>query len=598
MREIKAAAAERDVILEESKTLLKRYLGGDSEVQTPENVPFQYVSLIMPMLVFNDPQVQVGSRKSRNEQVRAMHHGVNRWVSDTKLAQRLRPAAFNLAFSFAALKVSIEEQPGFDGHVTEFVPVRPNVEHISSRKFVIDTRCGEDPENARFWGESITKDIDDLKTWAEDSKTGWLKDEIDNLKPDGDDADARDGDHVSRNEVTYYELWVPEITLTGDDLPSYWEGDDPSPESGYHGTIYTIAQQNESFIREPRPFYGPPSGPYELLGIYPRGDHGKGGSPLPLSPLVASRQQIDDWNDVEGTVTAGIRSYKRIFVAANAEKLQSANHGDMVNADGFDKTQSEKVEVGGVTDEQLSNADRLRDRTDRQLAMSESMRGRPSSNTTATAESIAADNASARFAFFKSCFLEHVRRLLEKVAWYLWHTPEAVFPLGDDAAQEMYPQPDGMPDDLWKPQVWFYGGEASEGEHDPDQIGWHELELTIDPYSMEKTNEALQQQRAMQTMEMVISLVPVIQQSVTIGPDGMPVSIVKWDQLLEFVGEAINRQGLGDFIDMQAILGMALQAAAPLAQPGAVANQSASNSPAQAGARMNTQARVAPYQVA
>jgi hypothetical protein len=72
---------------------------------------------------------------------------------------------------------------------------------------------------------------------------------------------------------------------------------------------------------------------------------------------------------------------------------------------------------------------------------------------------------------------------------------------------------------------------------------FEDLEMEVEAYSMERTNEALMQKRAMETLQIVTQSAPMMMQ--------MP--FLDWDSLLKIVGDAMNMPELGELIDQQAM---------------------------------------------
>jgi hypothetical protein len=578
MTEIRASEKQVNKVIKKGDQMVRRFVGGDAELPTPENVPYEYIGLLLPQIAYTNPRVEVLSRNSAAPKpvIQAQKHGLNRWVNDTQFAKKIRHSLLDSFFSFGVTMTTLEDMPGYGG-TEEWVPVRPAIEHIPPHRFRIDPLCMT-PDRARWMGHMMVADHEDLMDLAEEGDNGWNQDALEALKAGTDVELARPKiqgmEDLDRQEVTYYCIWVPEKTLSKDELPDWWEGDEPTPADGFHGTLYTVCDiagdlEKDTWIRDPYPYYGPPWGPYAIYGVHDRPNSGRTAAPLPLAPLTAGAYSVDNLNNVSEVMTQAIRRHKNVAITKSkdlADKLKHIKDGEIGADPTFDKEDLTELELGGVTDQMVNHHALMKDRSDRNLSMSDAARGSTKAHVTATGDAIAADNRSARFAWFKLRIYECCEQNLKTVSWYLWHTESVVFPLGESAA-----------DELQMEDPWYYGGTDEE-----DGMTWYDLELQIEPFSMEKTNEALQAQRAMQVLELVANLAPIIPQTPYVG----------WSEILDMVGESINRRGLGDLIDARTAAAAAQQAAAAAgAEEGTpVSDQPGVSSPSQAGANQVMQA--------
>ena len=580
MKEITAAHRTISKRCKRSKNQITRFMGGSDELPTPENVAYQWVTLVMPMVAFQNPRVEIRSAGGQADTAKALEQGINKWCRDMKFVQKSRRSILDSFFNVGVTLITLDERPGYDGD-TEFVPSSPNVHHVEPHRFVMDL-CQTNDWQSRFKGHANIVDKEDLLREATQKDSDWDKEAIEGLAVDGDMDELRPyigselGTEIDRGEVAYWEVYVPEKQLSGKDLPSWWDGPAPSPQNGFHGTIYTVAYGKESGqgvqIREPRPFYGPPWGPYTVWGVYesPTG-------PLPLAPIMAAEQQIEELNAAASANSNAIADYKNLVATRDndiAEKLKDADNGDIVSVEGMlDDENVKEVTVGGLTPELINSFQHLIERSDRQLALSEAARGATKSHVTATAESYASDARTQRYAWIKTRILESVEHALRTVAWYLHYTDSVVFPLDDDE----------------QGSAWYLGGvhEQEQG----NKGTFYDLDLRIDPYSMEKTNEAMAQAQTMRLLEVL----PVIAQTAAATGD-----VINWPEFLESEGEHLNRKGLKQFFNMDSANMLAAAqvnpavAGVPPKESGSPTN-SAPNSPSQAGADQAIRAATGSY---
>jgi len=533
--EIQAAETLRDTHLESYNDLVGQFVGsayrdmseGGSDV--PENHVYEYLSLTIPRLVHDNPRVRVSTRRPVTQRMTAvaMQHGLNRWAKDTNVRSPLMMAGYDMLLNYGALMTVQETQPGFDDTDPDS-PQWPRCYRISPKRFFVDP-LALSFEQARFVGHVWIRDKEDLLDEAKDDDT-WNREFIESISDDVDVDNYRDTkgtkrDVPTRKEILGYEIWVPEVQ----------HDDELGPRDGFNGTIYTISMAQGTgdeikvdYLRDPRPYYGPPSGPYTMFGAYSVPDNA-----FPLSPLVAVAGQSDDLNEHVIAARRAAAQYKRmVFVDAKNKKLAqdvaSSPDNFVVPVENLDKDSIVPVELGGVTQQMISYIDMARERLDRNSGVQDAQRGVVTGDATATEVQIAEASGSLRFAYIRRQFIDAVNSAIQKVAWFMFHDERVAFPIGIDAAEEM-----------GQPEPWWIGGiqTAVTGER------FEDLEMEVEAYSMERTNEALMQKRAMETLQIVTQSAPMMMQ--------MP--FLDWDSLLKIVGDAMNMPELGELIDQQAM---------------------------------------------
>ena len=544
--EIQSAERYRDEHLRSYDRRRRRYFGpsysGDDVTgYEPENHEFEYVSLLLPKTVFDNPRVKVSSTRMGPIQdiASAVQAGMNRWIRDVKLRKALVRVGLDTFMCWGATVVRME--PDRDRKAPEWspasLPYRPVVERISPKRIFWDPMA-LDVSEARFIGHVWVRDKDDLEKLAkEHPEDGWEMDAIKGLASDsGTDKLQRDPAMrgPTRNEIVCYEIYVPNYQIEGE----------PGPEDGFNGALFTLAvggsrdgNSKACCIRKPRMYYGPAEGPYTLYGIYPVPDE-----TAPLAPTVAIQAQVETLNMHAKAVMKAASQRKRIAFVARAEpdlqkKVKRAEDGDVVpvNTEELNNNLKE-IELGGVTPAALNALQIERERRDRISGMSDAMRGNVAGAGTATENAIAAEASTARMAFIKQQFTDCVTDMLRKVAWYMYHDDRIVFPVGDEIqnqSQEMMmaamggpvgasmpqppmvgmpPQKDAAPSEdrfISKGEPWYQGGVPDE----MSGYSFKDLDLDIEPYSMERTSEMQQQRRMMELVQIVTQILPAAMQA-------------------------------------------------------------------------------------
>ena len=535
--EIEAAETLRDSYLESYSEIVDRFTGEAYQeghgISVPENHIYEYLSLTVPKLIYDNPRVHVSTRRpvSQKGVAEALEHGINRWVRDTRVRDTLERVAYDMLMSYGVIITSEAPQPGYaPGDVN--APHWPMCYRIAPNRFFMDPIAGDITE-ARFAGHKWVRDKQDLLEEAKDDET-WNSEVIESLSENTgiDDVGRHTEDYPDRHEIVGYEVWVPEISM-----PNF---DDEDPQ--FNGTIYTIGvsapdengKRKSDFIREPRNFYGPKYGPYCVYGVYTVPDR-----PYPLSPIVATLSQMDDLNAHVQSASASAARYKRlVFVDARNKKLlqdiKSQPDNYVVPVEGLSGDSIVPAEFGGITRQQIDYISMARDRLDRNSGMHDAQRGVVTGDATATEVQVAESSGSLRFAYIRRRFQEAVRRTVDNAAWYMYHDSRVVFPLGMDAARAL-----GMG------EPYFVGGI-------PEQITgamYSDVELEIDTYSMERANEALLQRRALEAYQVITQSAQMM----------AATPYVDWSSLLGKLGDSMNIPELGNLINEEQLKQMLQQ---------------------------------------
>ena len=539
VKERDAARKDRDDHLCAIESMLRQYAGpafdekGQEESKSepwPDNHAYEYVSLTTPKLVFNNPRVSMKTRRGRRFRhvAQAVEAAVNRWSVDRNIRKSLDALAYWHQFAFAAAMVYPEPRPGMNPEDID-APRWPGVCVLSPRQFIFDPLCTTF-EAARWVGHEYVVDKSYLLEQAKNPKSGWDAQVIEDLSTDDYLDELRPGSGnkgIDRDEVTVTEIWVPEY-----ELPGY------GSDRGYHGTIFTLigAERNEGedggkkrakWARKPRAFYGPRWGPYVRFGCYSVPDN-----PFPLSPLQATHAQAGELNAHAAAASRSATQYKKLVLVdqANdklAKQLTDMPHNYVVPVKGLRKDEIIQVEIGGLTPQMLGAIEMLRDRLNRVSGLSDAARGNANSGATATADTIADESSKTKFDYIRQKFNDPVTMIFKTAAWYIFHDDRIVQPLGEDAEQAMQ-----IEDPI------YMGGSFDDGSAKFD-----DLELEIDVFSMPHVSDTMQQARALQKLQLVAQIMPMIPQT---------SSFYDWRAELEELGDAFNDRAFADKFNLEA----------------------------------------------
>jgi hypothetical protein len=280
----------------------------------------------------------------------------------------------------------------------------------------------------------------------------------------------------ARGEVALYEVWCPELH---EDL-------DEKPEDGYTGTLYTIGcakgqnYEQPYLLRPPRPYYGPEWGPYNNAAFLVVQD-----LPGGLSPTIGAEAQLRDLAATSRALLANARNHKTMTAvpADDPTAIAAAQaEGRYVIPFKGDPDRIKALEIGGVTQQQLLHFDMKAQTLDRVLGMADVQRGLVSGQGTASEVLTAQAASDIRSADVVQIYHNHVADIERTRAWYCYHDDRYVASV------------EGI--DVPLPQPIFQGGKT-EG------LTFEDLDLEIEPYSMEHESPAARQQRTANTIEIV-----------------------------------------------------------------------------------------------
>ena len=289
--------------------MIKQFTGSafrsDYKGDWSENHMFEHLRLTTSRVAYDNPKIRARSRRSGQHRLIAiaMRHGLNRWVRDVNFRRLLKRMNVSQSFGWAVGYTTIEKNYWEDPRQPAQL-MWPMCYEIRPERFFFDP-LALSFGMARFSGHTWVRDKEDLLKEAEVfPDRGWNVGAIESMEANSgvDDLDDRTSMQwsLNREELVAYEVWVPEIQS------GY-------SEDGFHGTIYTIgvtqsAEDTDgkaSFLREPRPFYGPRWGPYTLYGTYPVPS-----DPFPMGQFVVTERQMRELNDIVRAANDKIKDYK------------------------------------------------------------------------------------------------------------------------------------------------------------------------------------------------------------------------------------------------------------------------------------------------
>jgi len=529
------------------------------EEYDPANGAYQYVSLMLSVLVWDNPRFMAKSKRPGGEiWAEAMRHAMDRWAVDTDVQEADEAATMDFLFSYGVLLTEMEPTP--DQDPTGKDPrKRPVVNRLDPDRFGLDPLC-TNFRASRIMFHTWVRDRDELIEHArEHPEEGWDIEALRQMSGDvGTEKLGRDKEDQTpkRDEIVGYQVWVPE-----------WETAEAAKVKGrdrfkFNGTLVDLAvaartswtgrssMLGSKFIRKPRPFFGPAWGPYALLGAYK-----VPGSPYPLGPLTATEGQNRELNAHKRAGLDSARNRKRILLGSDkdttlVDTVLDTRDGEaaVVKMDNLDRNLRE-VEIGGMTDEQRLAILGLQGDFDNALGMNDAKRGEVTGIGTATENAIADASGNQRTSWIKKRKRKGLLDACRTAAWYIWNSEAVRIPMPEEFAAQT-----GMGE--------FQGGEPEEDEDSievkPD-ITFEDLELDLEALSTERVDEGVAQARAMQVFNLAATAMPVV---------GM-FPMAGWKEAFDAVGDAMNMPDLGTKLGIERVQAAAMNGELPEQQAAA-----------------------------
>lgn len=506
------------------------------------NYGLAMVKNLQPACVAENPRPIVQSKRPevQEAEAKALELALRRWIEEVSLRDTLDKLLVDFAMTYGVAHLTREPAPGEQEHSD---PIYwPQLNRLPQEYFAWDQEA-KSWETTRWRGHRWYIDKDDLKQRAKDNPDeGWNLETIERLTPNAkshwqyDDADDDRRKSGLREQVEIIEIWVPEVTADEARREADEAGKSPA-QLGYHGSLYYIAfgvldggtgaqpPAQAHQVRAPQPYYGPRTGPYYLYGAYDVPNES-----APLGPLTASDGQTRAANEIFRSAHDMARRYKRVYGfdesnTASIEAVQNKDHEDFVPLPNSETGKMADtvvpLEIGGLTQQVLTQAEYEKQIADEATGQSEALRGNVTGGT-ATENAIAAGASSAQIEWLADKFQRCTVPALRGVAWFLHADDDVVIPLGTMEAEDRElrkaayqggrPSPEKVkahqerfPDlDLTPP--------PAEGPEDQTGSTFDDLELTIEAGSMGRKSEAKRRIEAAEITNFIVGVAPVLPQ--------------------------------------------------------------------------------------
>jgi len=553
--EIRAATDLRSKHLENVDRLVRRYTTSwyrsDRQPDTPtaHNHAYELMSVLLFAVLYDNPQVDISSDNphewdangvlTAGQYSEALQMGLNRWSKKQMIGNALFDVAVDYFFAWSIVMTTTEDQPGYQS--ADIIRQWPRFHRIPAEHFVMDASAMTwDPVDAngpRWNGHMWKADKEDLL-----ADPTYDKEAVKSLSVDTDlekyDVEREGGLHIpKRGEIVGWDIWVPEYQIDG-----FY------PEDGYHGAIFTLAvghgeggmSKNPQWLRKPQPAFTPRWGPYTMFGYQkPRN------SAFPLSALVATAEKAEELNAHEVAAAEDARAYKKFAAvsarnAPDAEKIKMVRNGEAIVVDAEDLRQSvAQIELGGASRTQLEWVERTRDALNRQSGMSDALRGEVTGDPTATEIAESSRGSTIRLNGLQRRFRMPIQRCYESALFFMFHGDDHKMALGQE----------GMKLGMTEIHGGRYGQVyiKSKGgwvEYDGrDHWRYDDLTLTVEPWSMEHTDQNVLQRNVMKAVDVMLKM-----------NQQMPTSPwMRWKKPMQKMWDVFNVGSADEWIDFEVL---------------------------------------------
>lgn len=489
---------------------------GDEHVRNIENHYHEYIAYIRPRIAGGAARVEVETPRGGPARVEAAagEAAVNQWIEDTRHANLTRKLSTDFLLGWGVGGLRLDRLPGQESDDYHTVPVGFRIEREDAFWDVSSTSW----ENRQFAGFDYTIGKYDLIERAE-KEDGWDMQAVYELPVDLDGADGpsrASGTVPRRDECVVREIWCPRVL--SDSAPKWATG-----------TIFTLGGGGKGFLREPRPFFGPPWGPIYLFDAYyiP-------GQSLGAAPCELVREQVEELNRHANALSRSTAQRRKISVAGlidkeDAVKFFTTPDGALCLLNNFKKDSWAEWEHGGATAEQRTALAELKQRLKHASGLDDAQTGAVSGVGTATENAIAAESAGVRVGDLADRFASCDELFLSGVLWYVMHTKSLRVKLRPEAV--------GVPAEA-APMVEI----TAKGGMRPG-LAWSDFRLRVQKYSVGRESDAARRARIGRAVQGGLGIA-------TVSANVAPFTDVR--MLLRLLGEAENVPEIEYLVDPDA----------------------------------------------
>ena len=435
----------------------------DNVTHEPLNLLFSTVSTLVPFLITQNPKAMCTRKEGRSGRFPDTLAGaLDHVFREIELQFALRLALGEALWGLGVIKVGMI--PADTPDVSNAFGYLANPDQVWAESVNLDDyvpdMAARHPQRMQFEGNRYLVD----QEWAYGSPLYSKKHDILDKMREKDQDSTRTShktDKKYRPQFEFIDLWLPQeeaiVTMPG---------------GGEDRPVAYLAEEE---------YTGPERGPYEQQGF-----HWIDGEimPVPMMGIVYDIHQMINamaWkakNDAEASKTLVLYAQQ---AAGEAERIRTAQNLAMVAVQ--DPEHFKELHLGGVSPERYEYIAFLRQFMSEIMGNTDLMGGTRAKSETLGQDQMLYQQASMRLADLAGQTHAFVKRVAEKLGYYLWNSNRQFWVTMDPGA-------------TYEWQALF-GGEYREGEY-------LEYEVDIQPYSMRADTPEAVYARMMQWLKEVI----------------------------------------------------------------------------------------------
>lgn len=471
---------------------------------------WKLISDIKPSVVSTNPAVFIDTFAPEAAQhADALRFGLNAWINRVNLFTILDKVADDMLWDYGVLRVRLIPRKGstlrdYAGLGVAIPALIPDAQYIMPTQFGSDPDTS--PDQAQFMYHWEVRSLSEMleekdqmgaPVWDAAALTKLAQDpKTDDFRKETLHDDLSNED-LDRDEVVVFHIWC-RVTRK-----IYCIGYTPHAR-----------ESDGVFLRQPVDYFGHPAGPYVIFGVvWVRGQ----AYPVSLTALFA--RNVEEQDEHRKKARDDARAAKKMLAvegAKLAKAIVNKENNGILAVEALSKLQ--EFEFGGVQQATAEYMAFLDNDWETLTGLSQVRQGNVDADATATAVVEASSAADRRVKYIQSRFRACTRELLTRVAWLMWNSDMVEFPVPvDDPAtgQTM--------------QGYFRGG-VQEG----DDASFEDLELDIEPYTMEHVDQNALRAR----MTEVFNLVTAVVDRILANP--LASAAIGWEDLINDTMETLN----------------------------------------------------------
>lgn len=523
----------------ERKEAVRQYLGAHwSEESTDEKVPLNLISLYIQVvgrsLIPKAPRVNLSTFNKRQKPVvAAMEKWANLEIGKMGLDSTLQRVVIDALFSLGICKVGLLDPAhsslwGWDTPAgTAFA------ERVDLDDFVFDTHA-RDFREAAYIGHRYRVPLASIKDDKRYSKVRLQLSASQDL-PYNYEGDER---------INTFQRGAYRTSAEYEDMVDLWEVYLPRhkmvvtlPHDAVLGSVgETDYPGFDEAALEQREWIGPDSGPYHFLafGCVP-------GNAMPKSPI----QDLIDLHKVTNNLYTklmrqGERQKELLGVQGQADtdgqRIIDASDGDVIRLDNPER--SKVMSFGGANQNNLQLAIHLKDVFSYMAGNLDAMGGLSPQAKTLGQDKMLEASASRTVNDMQDTAIGFISEVCSALCWFWWHDPFKVMKVEHTV--------NNMPETAIMRRVHPAGAKTGPGgwplpPHALKRDGdWDDMDLTVDPYSLQHQTPQGKLASLMSVVEKVIvPMQPILQQA------GVTFDIAK---LLQIMSDYMNLPELAEIV--------------------------------------------------